>query len=85
MGRFFLFREVRPRGPGVLKRLKDNQTMTSFPLHRSPPKQIVRLIANKDNQVESLPENKATINWYMQALVNTSYLSKTICYSIKAI
>jgi hypothetical protein len=41
---------------------KDNQTMTSFPLHRSPPKQIVRLIANKDNQVESLPENKATIN-----------------------
>jgi hypothetical protein len=46
MGRFFLFREVRPRGdvpsdPGVLKRLKDNQIMKSFPLHRSPLEQIV--------------------------------------------
>jgi hypothetical protein len=46
MGRFFLFREVRPRGDvpmtcGFEEALKDNQTMTSFPLHRSPPKQIV--------------------------------------------
>jgi hypothetical protein len=67
MGRFFLFREVRPRGDipddqGFEEASKDNQTMTSFPLHRSPPKQIVWLIANKDNQVGSLPENKATIN-----------------------
>jgi hypothetical protein len=45
MGRFFLFREVRPRGdvPGDLgfEEAKVKRTKVKFPLHRSPPKQIV--------------------------------------------
>jgi hypothetical protein len=54
--------ETSPVTWGFEEDSKDNQTMTSFPLHRSPPKKIVRLIANKDNQVGSLLENKATTN-----------------------
>jgi hypothetical protein len=39
---------------GFEEALKDNKIMTSFPLHISPPKQIVWLIANKDKATTNL-------------------------------
>jgi hypothetical protein len=42
MGRFFLFREVRPRGDipvtWSFEEAKVERTKVKFPLHRSPPK-----------------------------------------------